>query len=141
MTKRRAHISLTTKLAATLLQLRGNGGKRLIPHEHAKNMTAEQIVSLYEFHHNPIPKAEPFNGPDEPWNLEPRMIADHSHSTNKDNGTGRSDRKVIARTRKSIKKKNAREAKERGETDGKREFKRSWPKRELRSRNSFQNPR
>lgn len=137
----RAHIPLKTQLAAALLQIVDKNGVRLISHEDAKKMTADQVISLFQRDHDPIPKAVPFNGPDEHWNLTWRLIAPHAHKTNKDNGTGRSDRQVIARTRKSIKKKKAREAKKRGESDGKREFKRSWPKRELRSRNTFQNNR
>lgn len=88
----RAHISLMKKLASALLAL-GH-----IPHEHAKLMSAEQIVSLYQFHHHPIPSA--LGGPDEPWNLQPELIARHRDITTKDNGTGRSDIAMIARERR-----------------------------------------
>jgi hypothetical protein len=66
-------IDLPTKLAATLLCL-GD-----IPYLHAKQMTAEQINSLYQFDHDPIPRA--LGGPDEPWNLMPRLIAAHRDKT------------------------------------------------------------
>jgi hypothetical protein len=142
MTKRRNRIPLPVQLAAALCQLVDAKGERLIPHEHAKLMTPDQVISLFQRDHYPIPKASPFNGPDEHWNIEFRLIAGHAHKTNKDNGTGRSDRKVIARTRKTIKKQteliSMREAKELGERDGKVGFKRRWPKRKLQSRNTFQ---
>lgn len=71
----RAHISLETKLAAALLAL-GH-----IPYEHAKLMTARQITSLYQFDHYPIRKDD--NGPDEPWNIAPRLILAHRLKTSK----------------------------------------------------------
>lgn len=138
MSKRRPHISLKVRLAATLLLIVDKDGNRVVSHDDAKLMSAEQIISLYEFHHSPIPKAEPFNGPDEPWNLEPRLIAEHSRITNKDNGTGRSDRKVIAKVRNTIKKANERaeriEAEQVGDPVRERGFKRRWPSREIPSR-------
>jgi hypothetical protein len=69
----RDHISMETKLAAALLAL-GH-----IPYEHAKLMTAAQIISLYNFDHYPIRKAD--NGPDEPWNLVPLGIMAHRKKT------------------------------------------------------------
>jgi hypothetical protein len=92
----RAYIPLKVKLAAALLKL-GH-----VRYEDAKLMTADQICSLYQFHHWPIPKAH--LGPDLPWNLEPRLIADHHRSTNVDNGSGRSDRTMIARLKPKRKK-------------------------------------
>jgi hypothetical protein len=92
MPRKRAHISLTTKLASALLAL-GH-----VPHEHAKLMSAEQIISLFQFHHYPIPSS--LGGPDEPWNLQPELIGRHRHITTKDNGTGRSDVTMIARERR-----------------------------------------
>lgn len=69
----RRKLSLKAKLAATLLKL-GH-----IPYEHSKQMTADQIISLFHFDHWPIRHAD--GGPDEPWNLEPRLIADHREKT------------------------------------------------------------
>lgn len=74
MTKR-AHISLEKQLAAALLVI-GD-----IAHEHAKQMTARQIISLFHLDHYPIPKAE--DGPDEPWNMMFRFIGDHRQKTRK----------------------------------------------------------
>lgn len=67
MTKR-AHISLRTKLASALLALRD------VPYSDAKAMTADQIISLYQFHHGIQHGVEVV---DEFWNLTPMMIAPH----------------------------------------------------------------
>ncbi|MDC7784827.1 hypothetical protein PQJ75_00980 [Rhodoplanes sp. TEM] len=79
----RKHISLKTKLAAALLTLRRvdeNGVLvPIIPHEHAKLMSAEQIISLFQWDHYPIPHA--LGGPDEPWNLQPELIRPHRVKT------------------------------------------------------------
>lgn len=64
--------SLTTKLAATLLA-RGE-----IRYGDAKLMTAHQICSLYQFHHN-IYCAE--DGSNEFWNYTPLLIAEHKART------------------------------------------------------------
>lgn len=72
----RKHISLKTKLASALLAL-GH-----ISHEDAKIMSADQIVSLYQFDHHPILHSiEPI---DDPWNLTPRLIADHRKKSAED---------------------------------------------------------
>lgn len=92
MTAPRSHVSLKTKLAATLLAL-GH-----IPHEEAKLLTPDEIVSRFNFDHYPI--RHEAGGPAAPWNLVPRLCAEHSRRTNVDNGTGRSDRRDIARSRK-----------------------------------------
>jgi hypothetical protein len=79
----RKAIGLRTKLASALLQmLRPNGDgtfARIIPHEHAKLMSDEQIISLFHFDHYPIPHAH--GGPDEAWNLDPLPIAEHRNKT------------------------------------------------------------
>lgn len=72
MSKRRQP-SLETKLAAALLTL-GD-----VPYEHAKQMSARQICSLYHFDHYPIRKAD--GGKDEPWNLQPLLISAHREKT------------------------------------------------------------
>jgi hypothetical protein len=84
----RAHIPLQTKLAATLLAL-GH-----IPHDDARLMSAGMICSLYHFDHDPIPKAE--DGPDEPWNLTPRLITQHREKTAKVDVPGIAKRKRVA---------------------------------------------
>lgn len=130
MSNRRHHISLTTKLASALLAL-GH-----IDYEESKKLSAKEICARFEFDHYPVPKA--LGGSDEPWNLTPRLIADHAHKTNKDNGTGRSDRKVIAKVRNSIKKANERaeriEAEQVGDPVREHGFKRRWPSRDIPSR-------
>lgn len=66
-------MNLRTKLAAALLRL-GD-----VPYEDAKLMTAEQIISLYEWDHYPVRRAD--GGPDEPWNLTPRLRSAHRIKT------------------------------------------------------------
>lgn len=81
----RAHIPLKTKLAAALLTMLrpDDNGKlvRIISHEEAKRLTADQIIARFHFDHWPIRKAD--GGPDQPWNLEPRPIAEHQDKTDK----------------------------------------------------------
>lgn len=67
----RAHINLKTKLASALLIVGG------IPHDHAKILSEDQILSLFQWHHYPIPKSPPSNGPDVHWNLQPEFIKTH----------------------------------------------------------------
>lgn len=76
---KRDHIRADVLLAAALLQLVDKNGVRLIPHEHAKLMTADQIISLYQRDHYPIRKAD--GGPDEPWNITWTGIMAHRHKT------------------------------------------------------------
>ncbi len=59
---------LRDKLAAALAIIAG------VPYEHRKLMTADQIISLFQFDHDPIPHAAPFNGPAVHWNCTPRLI-------------------------------------------------------------------
>jgi hypothetical protein len=84
MTKR-AHVSLRTKLASALCQMMRYAGDgewvRIIPHEEAKKLTADQILTRFDFHHYPIPKAH--DGPDTHWNLEPVERAEHREITAK----------------------------------------------------------
>ncbi|UYO50282.1 HNH endonuclease [Rhodopseudomonas palustris] len=80
---KRAHISVTTKLAAALLTIRRpNENGELVPviaFEEAQKLTAAQIISRFEFNHYPIPHA--LGGPDAPWNLEPLPKAEHRQIT------------------------------------------------------------
>ena len=74
---KRKHISLKTKLAATLLRL----GQ--VPYNDAKQMTPDQIISLYHFDHNilhetNLPERDSF------WNLEPLLIRTHREKTRRD---------------------------------------------------------
>lgn len=77
----RKTISLKTKLAAALLQIKDRDGNPLIPWAHAQLLSAEQINSLFHFDHYPI--RHEAGGPAEPWNLVPRMIAEHRIKTAK----------------------------------------------------------
>jgi hypothetical protein len=77
MSKRRQP-SLETKLAAALLTL-GD-----VPYEHAKQMSARQICSLYHFDHGILHAVDPI---DEAWNLTPRLIAAHREKSKRDTAT------------------------------------------------------
>lgn len=70
----RKHIGWKTKYAAALLKL-GD-----VEYLHAKQMSEDQIISLYHVHHN-IHHAD--GGVDEYWNVEPMLIAPHKERTAK----------------------------------------------------------
>lgn len=72
---KRAHIRGDELLAAALRDL------WRIPHDHAKQMTAKQIISLGHRDHYPIPKAN--GGPDDHWNIRWRLIKEHREKTAK----------------------------------------------------------
>lgn len=82
---KRKHISLKVKLASTLLKmLRADDVgvlRPVIPHDEAKTLTADQIISRFHFNHHPIPHA--CGGPDEPWNLDPEPVQRHREITAK----------------------------------------------------------
>jgi|SRR5215471_13124208 len=83
---RRKHISWKTKYAAAL-RARGE-----IPHAHAKEMTEDQIISLYQVDHNILyetghPDRDRF------WNLFPMLIAHHRKKSG-------ADQKIIAKGRR-----------------------------------------
>jgi hypothetical protein len=75
---KRGHISLKTKLASALLTL-GD-----IPYLDAKQMTADQIISLYSWDHYPVLHA--IKVVDEHFNLVPRLIAPHRRKSAIDAG-------------------------------------------------------
>ena len=74
---RRNRPTLTEQLAAALLAL-GH-----IPFEHAREMTAKQIIGLYQFDHWPI-RVEA-GGTNHPSNMRPLLIVAHRKKTAADN--------------------------------------------------------
>jgi ribonuclease HIII len=79
----RKHISWKTKYASALLALRH------IPYDDAKQMTEDQIISLYQVDHNIL--YESLNPDrDKYWNLTPTLIKEHREKT-------KADAKVIAK--------------------------------------------
>jgi len=92
---RRKHISKDAKLASTLLML-GD-----VPYEHAKQMTAAQMISLYQWDGNIYHSDDP-DGHDQFWNLAPMLIFKHREKT-------RSDITVIAKGRRIRRKHRERE--------------------------------
>lgn len=71
---KRAHVNLKTKLAAALREL------ARIPVDHAQLMTADQLISLFQWDHNLY---HVHDGGDEHYNLTPMMIASHREKTAK----------------------------------------------------------
>lgn len=97
---KRPRIPLKTRLAAALCQmLRPNAeGKweRVIDHASAKAMTEDQVLSLWNWDHDPIPKHR--DGPDAHWNLTPRPILEHREKTAKVDVPGAAkDKRITAK--------------------------------------------
>ena len=72
MTRPRKEPTLKDKLAATLREL------FKIPYDHAKLMSADQVISLANFDHIVL---HAHGGSDEHHNLQPLLIADHRKKT------------------------------------------------------------
>lgn len=94
--KSKAHIPAKEKLAAALLESmrpdeHGNW-VRVISHAEAQMMTADQIISLFQFHHDPI--AEEDGGPAEAWNLTPTLIKAHRKISGKQRTQSAKDRRI-----------------------------------------------
>ncbi len=80
----RAYIPLKTKLAAALRTMLVEEDGKLVPfvdYETAKQMTEDQVLSLFDFDHDPTPVA--FGGTDEHHNLVPKPILAHRIKTAK----------------------------------------------------------
>jgi hypothetical protein len=77
---KRKGFSLAEKLAASLLMLRDGNGNLVIDPERAKTMTAKEVIACFDFDHT-IPVA--IGGTNAPWNVVPRLRADHRHKTAK----------------------------------------------------------
>lgn len=71
----RQHISRKTELAAALIQIANNDEF----YQHSKQLTADQVISLFQRDHCPIRKED--GGPDAPWNLTWRFIGEHRRKT------------------------------------------------------------
>ena len=98
--KARRHISMRTKLAAALCQMMrpDENGKlvRVIDHETAKALTEDQVLSIFAYDHDPIPKHR--DGPDTHWNLVPRPIPEHREKTAKVDVPGAAkDKRIMER--------------------------------------------
>ena len=83
---KRKHISWKKKYASALLAL-GD-----IPYGHAREMTADQMISLYHVDHGILHETENENV-DQWWNLTPRLISAHRLKT-------KADAKIIAKSRR-----------------------------------------
>lgn len=129
MARGRDYIALKVQLAAALAQLAS------IPHEHRKSMTADQVISLFERHHDPIAKG--IDGCDEHWNIQWTLILAHSIITNTET------KPLVARAKRISK--STEEFRQRllvkgglAEPVEPAKPKRKWGSRPMQSRNSFQ---
>ncbi len=106
MSRKRKQPTLKMKLAAALVLL----GE--IPYAHAKAMTADQVISLFQFDHGIY---HTWGGSDDFWNLEPMFIRTHRAKTKK-------DAKVIAKVRRAERRRvdEANVSSERGQKTSKR---------------------
>lgn len=86
MPRPRKHIRAEEKIAALhyrctlledLIQARRTGvmSADRLPYDDMKKMSAAQVCSLFQWHHEPIPHEA--GGPDVHWNLTPVMIKQH----------------------------------------------------------------
>lgn len=79
---KRGHISYKTKLVAALCQMMHevDGKFELIfTHEEAKALSEDQILSLFDWDHDPVPHAE--GGEDVHYNLNPKLKVPHRVKT------------------------------------------------------------
>lgn len=74
MTRTRKHIGFKTKLAAAI-------GALFFTYDERKELSEDQILSLVQWDHDPIPHAAPYNGPDTHDNLVPSLIIPHRVKT------------------------------------------------------------
>lgn len=126
----RAYIPLKVQLAAALLQIRDAEGRPAITHEHAKLMTADQVISLFQRDHYPIRKEN--GGPDLHWNLMFLFIGAHRAKTSTiDVPQSAKVRRLSAGQEDFRTRVLARPCGEKRQTNGR------WPKQKLRSRSSF----
>lgn len=84
---KRKRLSLKTQLASALREL------FQIPYDDAKQMTADQIISLVQFDHGILHAVRPI---DEHWNITPRLIQEHRRKSTKDTGTVAKVRRLTA---------------------------------------------
>lgn len=111
--------SLTTKLAACVSRIFE------ISHEDQKRMTAAQVLSLVEWDHYPIRRAE--GGLDEHWNCWARLIAEHGEKTRKRDVPEIAKNKRIARKHQEHQRRLLWDHKQHAWVDAPR--KRRWPSR------------
>ena len=74
--RKRGHISLKTKLAAAI-------GALFFTYDERKELSEDQILSLIQWDHDPIPHTPPYNGTDDHFNLVPLLIGEHREKTAK----------------------------------------------------------
>jgi len=97
--RKRKHIPLKVKLAAALWLLSHYRRKTLespIPLADAKQMTTDQLLSLFDWHH--YPASYEHGGSDCFWNLDPIYKKEHRKISSKQAAEKRRERTVRAKT-------------------------------------------
>lgn len=126
MKRDRKHIGLKTKLAAVI-------GGMFFTYAERKELSEDQILSLVQWDHDPIPHTPPYNGPDEHFNLTPRLIVAHRVKT------ATVDVPRIAKGKRVSDKEEAFRARMLAPREDRPQKKTSFQKgRKLQSRNTFQ---
>lgn len=135
--RKRAHISLKTKLASALLQMvrPNDSGKfvQIIPYEESKNLSADEIISRFEFHHGIL---HVHDGPDDPWNLMPKLKHEHKKQSAKiDIPAAAKVRRITAKQEKF--RRNLLDKKRRQDWQNNQWQKRQFPKKPKRKKSIF----
>lgn len=85
---KRTHIPYPQLLAAALRELGG------IPYDHAKLMTAEQLISLFHRDHGILHATDPIN---EHWNITWRLIPEHREKSKRDTAIVAKSKRIRAK--------------------------------------------
>lgn len=131
---KRKPISLKTKLASALLEMRRYDEAEaafvpVIGYEESKSMTADQIIARFHFDHG---IAHAHGGPDEPWNLKPMAVEDHREKT------ARIDVPRIAKSKRIQRANEKQMYRQLAKGLGLPKPRSRWPKRKLQSRSTFE---
>lgn len=123
MSRKRAHIGLKTKLAAAI-------GALFFTYEERTKLSEDQILSLVQWDHNPIPHGH--DGADSHENLVPDLIVPHRIKT------ATKDVPMMAKVKRISKAEAEFRQRILAPRDERPERKSSWSKgRKLQSRNTF----
>ena len=93
MPRRRAHVSLKTKLAAALACLLPGAERDVY---RAGKLPADAIIRLFQFDHIVL-HAPPFNGSDEWHNLDPKLTLVHREKSRRDTAIVAKTKRLVAR--------------------------------------------
>ena len=124
MTKR-AHIPYPQQLAAALRELGG------IPYDHAKLMSAEQVISLFQRDHGILHATDPIN---EHWNITWRLRAEHREKSKRDTAIVAKSKRIVSKRNVHLAALAANATIDEVVADVSRRMKQTWASRKLQSR-------